>query len=248
MQTQDVPGEFLFKLWPWLEANKNRLIGAVMAIIVVSGVVYAVVAQRAQKEVDAGQAVTALMINPDANKNSAQMAAGFEQLAGQYAGTEAGKRAQLQAAGALFEAGNYAEAQTQFQKYLEANPSSPLAAIARLGVAASLEAQSKLDAAATAYQQVVSLNPDSTCVPPAQYALGRIAEQQNKLTEAQNHYEDAARAPLGGSVAQEAALRLSEIKAKIPAVAPKSASLTNAASAVAPALKPATTPAAAPKP
>jgi predicted negative regulator of RcsB-dependent stress response len=249
MQTQDVPGEFLFKLWPWLEANKNRLIGGVVGVIVLSGVVYFILAQRAQKEVDAGQAVTTLMVNQAANKNNTQMAAGFAQLASQYSGTEAGKRAQLEAAGASFEGGNYADAQTQFQKFLEVNPAGPLAAIAALGVAASLESQNKLDAAATAYQQVVTRYADSTCVPSAQFALGRIAEQQNKLAEAEKHYEDAAGSRLGGTVSQEAAMRAAEIKPKLAAAAPKTTAATTAPkAATAPAAMPLTTPQPAAKP
>jgi len=60
-------------------------------------------------------------------------------------------------------------------------------------------------------------------VLPAEFALGRIAEQQNKLTEAVSHFEKVARAALGGSLAQEAAMRESEIKTKIAAAAPKPA-------------------------
>ena len=57
MQTQDAPAEIIFKLWPWLEANKKGLIGGLLAIIAVSGIVYFISAQRAQKEVEAGRAV-----------------------------------------------------------------------------------------------------------------------------------------------------------------------------------------------
>ena len=249
MQTQDVPGEFLFKLWPWLEANKNRLIGGVVGVIVLSGVIYFIQAQRAQKEVDAGRAVTTLMVNQAANKNNTQMAASFAQLASQYAGTEAGKRAQLEAAGASFEGGNYADAQTQFQKFLEGNPSGPLAAIAALGVGASLESQNKLDAAAAAYEQVVSRFGDSTCVPAAQFAMGRIAEQQNKLAVAENFYEDAAGSRLGGTVSQEAMMRAAEIKPKLAAAAPKTpATATAPKAAPAPAAAPLATPPPAAKP
>ena len=33
MQTQDAPAEIIFKLWPWLEANKNRLIQVMVNIL-----------------------------------------------------------------------------------------------------------------------------------------------------------------------------------------------------------------------
>jgi predicted negative regulator of RcsB-dependent stress response len=223
MQTQDAPAEFLFKLWPWLEANKNRLIGVGVALIVFAGILYFISSQKQQKEIDAGQALTSLLMNPAAANNLTQMSGELEELAGKYPGTAAGQRARLQAAGALFEAGNYSDAQTQFGNYLNASSTGPLAAIAELGLGASLEAQNKLDDAAAAYQRVVSVFPDSSCVSSAEFALGRIAEQQNKLTEAMNHYEDAAHSPLGGTVAQEAMMREADLKTKLAAAPQKPA-------------------------
>jgi len=242
MQTNDAPAEFLFKLWPWLEANKTRLIGGLVAVIVVAGILYFMSAQKAQTEVDAGQAMTAIMTSMEADENNSQSAAQFEQLADKYPGTLAARRAQLQAAGALFDAGNYADAETQFEKYLTGNSAGPLAATAQLGIAASLEAQNKLDMAAAAYQRMVSTFPDSACVPTADLALGRIAEQQNKLTEALNHYEDAARSPMGQSIANDAMIRAAALKARIPATATKSAA-SPAPAAGAPAFTPMSTPA-----
>jgi predicted negative regulator of RcsB-dependent stress response len=220
MQTQDAPAEIIFKLWPWLEANKNRLIGALAGIIVVAGIIYFISAHKEQQEVDAGQALTLLLVSPAGN--AGQSADSFAQIATKYPGTAAGQRAQLQAGAAQFSAGNYADAQAQFQKLLDASSTGTLAATAALGVAASLEAQNKLDAAAAAYQKVTISYASTSCVLPAEFALGRIAEQQNKLTEAMNHYENAARAPLGGTLAQEASQRAFEIKNKL-AAAPKAA-------------------------
>jgi tetratricopeptide (TPR) repeat protein len=230
MQTQDAPAEFLFmKLWPWVEANKNRIIGALAVVVVAMGVLYFVSAQREQREMDAGQALTMLMVKPPASGQSAEA---FAQVASKYAGTAAGQRALLQAGAALFSAGKYADAQAQFQKFLDANPAGPLAATAQLGIAACLEAQNKPDAV-SAYQRVISLFAGTGSVPEAEFALGRLAEQQNKLTEAETHYENAARAAMGGSLAQESGIRASQLKMKIAAAAPKPAA------AVTPAPKPA---------
>ncbi len=213
----------MFKLWPWLEANKNRLIAVAVGALVLWGVYYFIKSQHEQKEIDAGQALTLLLVNPGANSTSGQMSDAFAKLAAKYAGTAAGQRARLQAGAALFNAGKYPDAQAQFQKYLDAASSGALAATAQLGVAASLEAQNKLEPAAAAYQKVASVYAGSSSVLPAEFALGRIAEQQNKLTEAVSHYEKVARASLGGTLAQEAAMRASEIKTKIAAAAPKPA-------------------------
>ena len=245
MQTQDAPAEIIFKLWPWIEANKNRLIGALVAVIIAAGILYFIFSQKEQREAEASQSLTTAILNPAVNANPGQAADSLTQVAAKYSGTAAAQRAQLQAAGVLFEAGRYPDAQTQFQKFLETNPGGQLAATAQLGVAASLEAQGKLEPAVAAYQKIVSGYSSSTCVEQAEFALGRIAEQQGKLTDAVSHFQNAARAGMGGSLAQEAALRVAEIKAKTPApaAAPKAAVTPAPAPATAPAaVKPAAKP------
>jgi predicted negative regulator of RcsB-dependent stress response len=216
MQTQDAPAEILFKLWPWLEANKNRLIGVAVAIVVVAGVYYFVSAEHEQKEIAAGEALTQLLLTPATTSD--QSADALVGLASKYSGTEAAKRAQLQGAASLFDAARYADAQAQFQKFLESNAGGPLAATAELGVGASLEAQGKADLAATAYQKVISSYPGTPSVLPAYCGLGRIAEAQGRLSEALNNYEGAVRSGgAGGSLAQMANLKAYEIKAKLDA-------------------------------
>jgi TolA-binding protein len=174
------------------------------------------------------------------------MAAAFEQLATTYSGSAAGERAELQAAGALFEAGSYAEAQTQFKKCLDGNPSGPLAAIAQLGYAASLDAQNQTEPAAAAYGRVLSVFPSSPCVLQAEFALGRIAEQQNNPTEAMNHYEKVRREAAGTSLQQEAMIREASVKARMEAAAPKPAGPPQLEAAPKPAVQPPAPPAAKP--
>jgi predicted negative regulator of RcsB-dependent stress response len=221
MQTQDTPAEFLFRLWPKLEQNKKPIIGGAVAILLLAAIAYFISAQHAQKEIDAGEAVSAVIVNSAASSNPSQTASSMEVLAAKYSGTAAGARAEVQAAGALFEAGNYADAQTQFQKYLDDNASGPLAATAQLGVAASLEAQNKIDQAVAAYQKVISGYAASSCVGPAEYALARICEQQNKLSEAMTHYENVIRSTLPGTLNNEAKSRAYELQAKVAASSPK---------------------------
>jgi predicted negative regulator of RcsB-dependent stress response len=222
MQTQDAPAEFFFKLWPWLEANKNRLIGLLVAVLVVSGILFYLSSQREHKELAAGQALSSLLDSPPAAPGSSGLAASLEQLATTYAGTAAGQRAQLQAAAALFEAGNYADAQAQFQKYVDADPNGLFAATAELGVASCLEAQNKPDLAAGKYQRVLSVFPGSPFIAQAEFGLGRIAEQQNRLSDAVSHYDKVAAGNMGGTLAQEADLRSKELKLKQAAAAPQS--------------------------
>lgn len=220
MQSQDVSAEFLIKFWPWFEANRKRIIGTAMVVGVILIAWYYVTTQQAQKTVDAGQAYTALQLNLPPNPTAQQVADEFLQMAGRYSGTLAAQRAQLQAAAVLFDAGHYADAQAQFQKFLDGNTGSPFSAAAQLGVAASLEAQNQPDQAVVAYRAVMASHPDSAEVLPARFALGRVLAAQGKLSEAASYLEEVAQAQLAGSLAQEAAGRLAQIQATLGATRP----------------------------
>ena len=213
MQTQDAPAEIIFKLWPWLEANRNRLIAVGGAVILAGGLWLFVTTQREQNEIAAGQALTQLLISP-----ATQTADAFTRLAAKYPGTAAGQRALLHAATDAFGADRYAEAQAQFQKLYSSDPAGPLAAIAELGVAASCEAQgqAKLALAAAAYQKVTTSFGGTPNALTAEYGLGRIAEQLGRLAEAAGHYENVARSG-NTSLASEAAVHAADIKAKLVA-------------------------------
>jgi predicted negative regulator of RcsB-dependent stress response len=221
MQAQDTSGLILFKLWPWIENNKNRIfIGA--GIIVAATFVFSFVSwERGQKEVAAGNALTQLTISVQPNTTASQLANMYLQVAIDHPGTLAGQRAQLQGAATLFTSGDFAGAQTQFQKFLDAYSSSSFCASATLGLASSFEAQGKSDSASTAYQQVINNFSDPAATMSAKFALARIDEQQGKLNEALNYYEDVARAGANGSsLAMEASIHTVEIKSKLASAKP----------------------------
>jgi predicted negative regulator of RcsB-dependent stress response len=221
MQAQDTSGLILFKLWPWIEDNKNRIfIGT--GIIVAATFIFSFVSwERGQKEIAAGNALTQLTISVQPNTTASQLANMYLQVATDHAGTLAGQRAQLQGAATLFTAGDFAGAQTQFQKFLDAYAYSSFCASATLGLASSLEAQGKTDPAVTAYQQVINNFSDAAATMSAKFALARIDEQQGKLNEALNYYEDVARAGANGSsLAMEAGIHTVEIKNKLAAPKP----------------------------
>lgn len=219
MQSSDTTTLFLFKLWPWVEANKNKLIGGVAIIAIAICVIYFLSAQREQREIDAGKALTQTVVSASAVQPDVYL-----KIAADYPGTIAAQRALLQGATALFASGRFADAQAQFQKFLDAYPDNGFAAQATLGVAASLEAQSKLDLAASAYQRALNTS-DAPTVSAAKFALARIDEQQGKSTDALNLYTEVARANPSGTLGSEAALRVMELKSKLP-IAPAPASQT----------------------
>jgi predicted negative regulator of RcsB-dependent stress response len=240
MQAQDTTTLFFLKLWPWVEANKNRIIGgtaiAVIAVFLISFIVW----RGGQKEMAAGQAVTQVAFS-----GGAASADAYLKVAAEYPGTMAGQRAWLQGAAALFDAGKYAEAQAQFQKFLDAHPRGEFSGQAALGVAASLDAQGKTDLAAAAYQRVTGNYTDAGVLNAAKFRLARIDESQGKFNDALALYQDVAIADPGGSLGSEAGMRLMDLKAKAPAPAPTPAVAAPAASTPAVAAPAASTPAVA---
>ncbi len=224
MDSQDISTDFLLKFWPWLEANRKRLIIVGVAALVLLLVWFFLKTQRQQEELAAGQAYTQFQLSQSPTTPTKQLADGYLQIAKKYAGTMAAQRAELQAASVMFDAGRYADAQKEFQAFLSANGDSTLAAAAQTGVAACLEAQGKLDDALTSYQTVVNRYPDSTTAIEAKYSCGRILELQGKLNEAVSSYQEVARSQLAGSLASVSAQRIALLRTKLAAIKPVSKS------------------------
>jgi predicted negative regulator of RcsB-dependent stress response len=223
MELQDAPANYFFKLWPKIEANWIRIAFGGGVIVVVAVLISFYSWQRDQREINAGKALTQIMLSAPRNATGNQQADSFLKIAGDYQGTSAGQRAWLQGAALLFEAGRYADAQTQFQKFLDAHPDSMFAAQAALGVATSLDAQGKTDLAAGAYQRVIGISSDAMAANSAKYALAQIDERQNKLTDALKLYEDIVHNNPNSSLASEAGLRAMELKMKLPSAPPSTA-------------------------
>ena len=214
MQSQETTAtDFFFKLWPWFEANAKRLAyGAVFVVIAVF--VFSFYSYRQnQNEIAAGQALTQASLS----NSSGELADACLKVAADYSGTVAGQRALLQGAAALFTSGKYADAQAQFQKFLDAYPDNSLSPQAMLGVAASLDAQGKTDAALNAYQHAAGQSSDVNVVASAKFALARLEEVRGKLAEAAKLYEEVARSYPNSSMGNEAGLRAMELKIKSPA-------------------------------
>jgi predicted negative regulator of RcsB-dependent stress response len=212
MELHEAPAHYLYKLWPWFEANKIRLLVGGGIIIVAAGVISFNVHRRTQREIDAGMALTKALMADPRNNTLEKQTASFLKVASDYAGTAAAQRAILQSAATLFGTHKYAEAQAQFEQFLSQYSGSALASQAALGAASSLDAQGKTEPAAAAYQRVITSYADSVPAVFAKYRLAQIYEQQGKLTEALNFYEDIARTSPGSGLASEAGLRVMELR------------------------------------
>jgi len=204
--------DYLFRLWPWLEANAKRLaFGAALAVIAIFVFTFYTYRQN-QREIAAGEALT----QANLSDTGAQLAAACLKIAADYAGTAAAQRARLQGATVLFITGKYADAQTQFQMFLDAYPDSFFTAQATLGLASSLDALGKTDQAVSAYQRASNQTSDLNAALNAKFSLARIDEAQGKLAEAQRLYGEVARTFGNSSLGSEAGLRAMDLTARLP--------------------------------
>jgi TolA-binding protein len=165
-----------------------------------------------QREIAAGEALTQACIS----ESGSQLADACLKIAADYSGTIAAQRALLQGATVLFMTGKYADAQAQFQKFLDANPDNFFTAQATLGLAASLDALGKTDQAISAYQRASNETSDLNVAVNAKFSLARIDEAQGKLVEAQRLYGEVARTYGNTSLGSEAGLRAMDLNAKLP--------------------------------
>lgn len=184
-------------------------------------VVWIVVMQGQQRQVAAGEALSSLaveqMLSPTPPANAAQA---YLNVAAKYPKSGAAARALLLAGGNLFTEGKYSEAQAQFDKFTRDHHDSPFMGEALLGLGASLEAQGKTDAAIAAYKDVISRHPGESVVPDAKFALARLYEVQNKPELARDLYLEVERESRFSSKGIEAGMRIEDLMAKYPKLAP----------------------------
>jgi predicted negative regulator of RcsB-dependent stress response len=224
MEIQDAPAAYLFKLWPWFEANRIRIIWGGGVIVVAVGLISFYSWQRDQKEIAAGKAMTQMMRSIPRNATASQQADLYLKVSADYHDTSGGQRALLQGAAMLFAAGRYTDAQAQFQKFLDAYPASFFAAQAALGVATSLDARGETDLAAGVYKRIINNYSDASgAVDSARFALAQIDERRDRLSEAAILYEAIVHSNPNSTLGSEAGLRLMELKMKQQSASPSTA-------------------------
>jgi TolA-binding protein len=218
------------KLWAWFETNKKPAVLVVTVAVAAGLIAWFVSWRQEEKQVAAGNAlsdVAARHIGGGASPT--ESADAFLNVAAAYPNSSAGARALLLAAGSLFTEGKFAEAQAQFEKFTRTYQGSPLMGEALLGVATSLDAQGKGEPAAAAYKDLIDHHPNELVVPQAKFSLARLYETQNKPELARDLYQDVERALPFTSLGNEAGMRLEELTAKFPKLAPAPATpATNA--------------------
>jgi tetratricopeptide (TPR) repeat protein len=215
------------RLWLWFDAYKNQLAVALGVVVVAALVIWFVLWQRDQKQVEAGAAlsqVTTSQLEGTSPKSEAAQA--YLKIANTYPHSIAGSRAVLQAAGALFTEGKYSEAQAQFERFIREYQGGPFMGEALLGVAACLDADGKTEQALNAYKDLVSRHSTESVIPQAKFSLARLYEAQNKPELARDLYQEVERAAPFTSLGNEAGVRMEELIAKNPKLAPAPAAPT----------------------
>ena len=160
MAPEEIQSSWQIDVLAWFEKNKLNLAYAGAAALAVWLAAFTYKHVRTGREAEANAALAALNKPADkadkAGKAPPVLATDYLRVADRHAGTPAGERASLYAADRLFTEGKFPEAKARFEKYLAANPTSPAAATALMGVAASQEAAGETDKAIGTYGQVLS--------------------------------------------------------------------------------------------
>lgn len=214
MESQDATATFLLKVWPQIEANKNK-IGTIAGIVIAVAAAFSFFSWRhEQNQVAAGDAVTQTLISMAQGADPSRMANAYLTISSDYPGTPAGQRALLQGAALLFTEGKYSDARTAFQRFLEAHPDDELSGQAALGVAKCEEAEGKLDDAAGQYQHVINDFADPEAVIAAKFALAEVDLETHKYANASQLFQDVAQTDPYGVLGNEAAEYLFEFGSK----------------------------------
>ncbi len=216
------------RIWAWFETNKKPAALVAGALVVVGLVIWFVVWRQEQKQIDAGNALSDVAVGRGGPRSDTPEA--YLRVASAYPESSAGAQAVLLAAGNLFVEGKYAEARTQFEKFIREYHDNPFIGQALLGVAACLEAEGKTEQALTAYKELVARHPKDSVIPQAKFALARLYELQGKPELARDLFEQVEHENPYSSIGSESGMRLEDLNAKYPkpAAAPSVAtSLTN---------------------
>lgn len=199
MHSETTDSTRLYELLAWLELNRKRVIILACSVLAVIVLYHVYSWYRAQRELKASHALLSLRTQ---NRRSAAATppspAEILDVAARFGATDAGKRAVLLAASGLYTDGKYAEAQAQFERFVQQDPKSPLASIAALGVASCLDALDRTDAAVSAYRSVIDRYAEDAAATQARLALAALYEDQKQPEKALDIYDELTRQGAGG--------------------------------------------------
>lgn len=217
MESQDAVAMFFMKLWPRIEANKNRIVTVTAIVVAAICIILFISWRHEQNQIDAGDALTQALISapPSANQSRSYL-----DIADSYSGTLAGERALLQGATDLFAQGKYTDAQADFQRYLDEHPDDQFSGLAALGVARCMEAEGKISDAMGQYSHVMNDYTDQQSINQARFSLARLNMQQGHYPEAFQGFQQVVNEDPYGMLGNEARQYAFELQSKLPRQAP----------------------------
>jgi tetratricopeptide (TPR) repeat protein len=221
MDSQAVQLPMAERAWLWFDTYK-RQVGLLATILVIAGLVaWYILYRREQQQVEAGTVLSQVTTGQlEGREAGTQAADDYLKVAKNYPNSIAGARALLLAAGALFTGEKYAEAQTQFERFIREYQGSPFMGEALLGVAVCLDAEGKTDQAVAAYNDLATRHSTENFIPQVKFSLARLYEGQNQLERARDLYQEVERAAPFTSLGNEAGVRMEELIQKNPKLAP----------------------------
>jgi predicted negative regulator of RcsB-dependent stress response len=209
------------QLWAWFETHKNQVMWGAGVVVVVGLGIGFFSWQQKEKQIRANEALSATLNGIGSGADRSRASETLLRVAAENAGTAAGGRAVLLAAAELFTEGKYPESRAQFERYLREYRQTPFGGQALLGVAACLDAQGKTNEAVNAYNEIVQRHSSENVALQARLSLARLYEAQNRLEQARDLLLELARAQVPNSmITREAILRLEELIAQHPSLAP----------------------------
>ena len=229
MQSQDAATLYFFKSWSWVEANSKPVaVGAGIAVIAILFVSYYFWRQN-QNEITAGQALTQLIISVSPNSDASQLAAAYLKIAADYPGTPGGGAgADAGRGGAVRRA-----ASTPTRRRSSKNFSTPIrAAIFPRRPRSAWRPASTPRARRIRPPGLISGSSARflRCRTPWTPQNLRWPESTNsgaRSIDAENLYQDVARNNPNSLLGSEAAFHAMQLRAKLPATPPASASPTS---------------------
>jgi len=223
MDSDVTQSAFFYNLLDWAEAHKKQLFIGLIAVVVVGVGLAFYFVHQGQVQDDANNALSKLLVRTSPNTPE-PTPENFMKVANDFPNTDAGKRALLLAASALFTEGKYDEARGYFQRFLQEHADSPFAGQAALGIAASMEAQGKLEDAINAYRNAADRYQTPNVAPQAKMAMARLYQSQGKLTDARDQLEQIVQNQnYGPPVASEARNQLEQLLMAHPELMPTNA-------------------------
>jgi len=224
----------LLKFLAWLDRNKKRVSLISAAVLAAAGLVAAIFYYQSQKEIRASEALSNVRkpFNP-ASPLPENVVEAYLKVAREFDGTKAAGRALIEAASLFYIEGKYAEAETQYKRFLNDYPDSSFQPQGMLGLASTVDAEGKTADAIEQYEKVRKRYPNDSVVDEAKLALARLYEKQNP-SEAYKLYSELLAMGSQSGVGSEAGIRVTDLLEKYPDLAKTSAPPSSALAPVQP--------------